>query len=105
MLSAYIIYTTGITIRHHATSLQTFAEIEAIKENGPAHKDGRLKIGDLLIEANGIRLINEPHKQIGSILSETAPQVNLIVFRRRDVNDTGQQNSMKNTNIKCLILD
>jgi C-terminal processing protease CtpA/Prc len=89
----------GITIRHHATSLQTFAEIEAIKENGPAHKDGRLKIGDLLIEANGIRLINEPHKQIGSILSETAPQVNLIVFRRRDVNDTGQQNNDMIVNI------
>lgn len=41
----YIHICTGITIKYHVAPSQSFAEVEVIKEDGPAAIEGTLRVG------------------------------------------------------------
>ncbi|XP_046407318.1 membrane-associated guanylate kinase, WW and PDZ domain-containing protein 2-like isoform X2 [Ischnura elegans] len=52
-----------------------------IAENGPAAVDGRLKIGDQIIEINGINTKNMTHAEAIEIIRNGGPSVRLLVRR------------------------
>ncbi|XP_065215040.1 membrane-associated guanylate kinase, WW and PDZ domain-containing protein 2 isoform X2 [Planococcus citri] len=52
-----------------------------IAENGPAALDGRLKVGDRLVEINGINTKNMTHAQAIEIIRNGGPTVMLLVQR------------------------
>nr|XP_018903603.1 PREDICTED: membrane-associated guanylate kinase, WW and PDZ domain-containing protein 1-like isoform X2 [Bemisia tabaci] len=52
-----------------------------IAENGPAALDGRLKIGDQIIEINGINTKNMTHAEAIEIIRNGGPSVRLLVRR------------------------
>ncbi|XP_039298140.1 membrane-associated guanylate kinase, WW and PDZ domain-containing protein 2 [Nilaparvata lugens] len=52
-----------------------------IAENGPAALDGRLKIGDQIIEINGINTKNMTHSEAIEIIRNGGPVVRLLVKR------------------------
>uniref|UniRef100_A0A1B6DAZ4 Membrane-associated guanylate kinase, WW and PDZ domain-containing protein 1 n=2 Tax=Clastoptera arizonana TaxID=38151 RepID=A0A1B6DAZ4_9HEMI len=52
-----------------------------IADNGPAALDGRLKIGDQIIEINGINTKNMTHSEAIEIIRNGGPSVRLLVRR------------------------
>lgn len=91
----------GITIKQHQAKSQKFAEIRTINKEGVTALEGTLQIGrpvflflsllflvcalgDLLVEVNKQLLIDKPHQEVGRILKNLPPVVDLKVFRRAD---------------------
>ncbi|CAM1323211.1 Uncharacterised protein g8324 [Pycnogonum litorale] len=52
-----------------------------IAENGPAHQDGRLQVGDQIIEINGINTKNITHAEAIEIIKQGGTNVRLLVKR------------------------
>ncbi|KAG8285679.1 Membrane-associated guanylate kinase, WW and PDZ domain-containing protein 3 [Homalodisca vitripennis] len=79
-----------------------------IADNGPAAMDGRLQIGDQIIEINGINTKNMTHAEAIEIIRNGGPIVRLLVQRGGRVPllpggmGAGEQTVQQPTSLMCL---
>ncbi|XP_047145373.1 protein scribble homolog isoform X1 [Hydra vulgaris] len=64
--------------------------ITKVVVDGPAYKDGVLKVGDKIIKVNGVDISNYNHKEAVAVLKESGDKVQLVVLR--EVTDEDQIN-------------
>ncbi|KAK3755612.1 hypothetical protein QZH41_017605, partial [Actinostola sp. cb2023] len=55
--------------------------IKSIEQNGAANKDGRLEVGDQILEVNGVSLDDLSHERAVSAVRMASSPVRLLVFR------------------------
>lgn len=56
--------------------------VTQIIESGTAHKDGRLRVGDRLIEVNGVSTVSITHSEaVGALTISTGQRVHMVVSR------------------------
>ncbi|XP_073536129.1 protein scribble homolog isoform X14 [Phyllobates terribilis] len=55
--------------------------ISRIAEGGAAHRDGTLRVGDLVLSINGVDMTEARHDQAVALLTSTSPTISLLVER------------------------
>ncbi|XP_003748014.1 multiple PDZ domain protein [Galendromus occidentalis] len=60
--------------------------VHEILEHGAAHQDGRLKVGDQIVELNGIDLSTATHEQAINALRQVSSPVRMVVYRDTEQN-------------------
>lgn len=80
----------GMSIRGGVDSADgqgnTDVYISKILEGGAVQQDGRLRIGDILLEVNGVSLQDITHKEVVQAIMKAAPFLHLYVKRRKNEN-------------------
>ncbi|KAK2902624.1 whirlin isoform X2 [Channa argus] len=62
--------TLGIAIEGGANTQQPLPRIVAMQKGGSAHNCGQLKVGQVIMEVNGISLRGQKHKEVTRIIAE-----------------------------------
>ncbi|XP_022660827.1 multiple PDZ domain protein-like isoform X1 [Varroa destructor] len=60
--------------------------VHEILEHGAAHQDGRLRVGDQIVELNGIDLSTASHEQAINALRQVSSPVRMVVYRDTEHN-------------------
>ena len=60
--------------------------VKSLLPNGPADMDGRVQIGDRILQVNGISLVGVPHKQAVETIKMAPHRTRLVLDRSIPVN-------------------
>ena len=60
--------------------------MKSLYPNGPADLDGRIRVGDRILDVNGISLVGVTHKQAVETIKRAPPITRLVVDRSVPVN-------------------
>ncbi|XP_050389394.1 protein scribble homolog isoform X6 [Patella vulgata] len=74
--------------------------VSRITENGPAHRQGKLMVGDRIISINGVDMTDARHDQAVALLSGSEQQVELVVYRENLVTKEQQANMSPNEKLQ-----
>ena len=57
------------------------AYVSRVEENGPAHQDGRLEVGDRVFKVNGISFMGLTHNQAADMIAKSGDAIELEVAK------------------------